>query len=500
MRKIASLLVAAGLVLGSAMGASAIEFEAGGSFEMGYYWADHSQFNDLPQDKFGAATRIQLRLDAIANENLRGTYQARIGTTSWGVNGTGTGPNSGYGIGTQGVNVRTLEAYLSFRWPGTNLKLRMGLFPMRAPQAVKGQYTGSMIMDERAAGLEAVYEFNKNVSVVAHWSRLANQGDGAIADSSKRNSKVDVIMLAVPVTTDIINVTPWGMYGQVGKNSGYYTGSPNNPYHASSAQYLPTGADTQGHQVIGDDGRLWWGGLALEVTALDNWILKGDVIYGSYRADYTNSLYKHGANVYNDMGFGSTNDPKREGWLFDIQIGYKLDYFTPTLMAFYSTGDDYSDWKNNESGRIPVLSNLGGWTSLGGMNSIAATSDGIDRKLMNSQGYTGMWGVMLALEDIKFIDKLTSCFRVMYMQGTNDNDIIKASNRRGNKVSPWYLGTSDSAWEFNFNHEYKLYENLGFWVELGYIILDRDSDNEPTNAKWQSKNASSIFTGFYYKF
>lgn len=497
MKKIASLLVAAGLVLGSAMGASAIDFKAGGSFEMGYYWADHSQMNNMDQDKFGAATRIQLRMDAIANENLRGTYQMRIGTTSWGVNNNnGTGPNSGYGIGTQGVNVRTLEAYLSFRWPDTNLKFRMGLFPMRAPQAVKGQYTGSMIMDERAAGLEAVYEFNENVSVVAHWSRLANLGDGVIESADRRHSKLDVVMLAVPVKTSIINVTPWGMYGQAGQNATYYTGRADNPYHASSALYSPTGVDTQTH-VVGKDGKLWWGGLALEVTALENWILKADVIYGSYRADFTSGSTDPNQRAQNSLA-GSTNDPKREGWLFDAQVGYKLEYFTPTLTAFYSTGDDYSDWKRNESGRIPVLSNLGGWTSLGGMNSIAATSDGIDRKLMCSQGYTGMWGVMAALEDIKFIDKLTSTFRVMYMQGTNDDDILK--HNRGGKTSPWYLGESDSAWEFNFNHEYKLYENLGFWVELGYIILDRDSANEPTTARYQSKNASSIFTGFYYKF
>lgn len=498
MKKIASLLVAAGLVLGSAISASAIDFGAAGSFEMGYYWADHTHFTDEQQDKFGAATRIQLQLNAIANENLRGTYIMRVGTISWGVNnGNGTGPTSGYGIGTQGVNVRTLEGYLAFRWPETNLKFRMGLFPMRLPQAVKGRYTGSMIMDERTAGLEAVYEFNSNVSVVAHWSRLANLGDG-IVNQANRESKLDVIMLAVPVKTDIINVTPWGMFGMAGKNATYSTGSPRNPYHASSALYSPTGVNTMDH-VVGKDGKLWWAGLAMDVTALDNWILKADVIYGSYRADYTNGDIQPGgrANAFTSMT-GRTDDPKREGWLFDAQIGYKFDYFTPTLTAFYSSGDDYDDWKRNKSGRIPVLSNLGGWTSLGGMNSIAATSDGIDRKLLNAQGYTGMWGVMFALEDIKFIEKLTSCFRVLYLRGTNDNDILR--NNRDQAISPWYLGTSDSAWEFNFNHEYKLYENLGFWVELGYIILDRKHSNEPTRHEWQSKNATSIFTGFYYKF
>lgn len=500
MKKIASLLVTVGLVLGSVAGASAIEFKAGGSFEMGYYWADHSRFNDLPQDKFGAATRIHLRFDAIANENLRGVYQARIGTTSWGVNnGNGTGPQSGYGIGTQGVNVRTLDAYLNFRWPGTNLKLRMGLFPTGNPQAVRGKYSGGLVLEERVAGLEAAYEFNKNVSVVATWSRLANQGDGVIGSSGARHSKMDIIMLAVPVTTDVINVTPWGMYGMAGENAEYHVGSADNYniYLDNSSMYLPTEPDTR-NAVNGKDGKLWWAGLAVDVTALENWILKADAIYGRYKADYTNRA-SNTSYISRSM-IGKTGDPKREGWMFDLQVGYKLEHFTPTMIAFYSTGDDYSDWKNNESGRLPILTNLHGWTSLGSFNNIAANSDGIDRKLMNAQGYTGMWGIMLGLEDIKFIDKLTSAFRVLYMRGTNDDDILKAYRKTGKNVSPWYLGTSDSAWEFNFDHEYKLYENLGFWVQLGYIILDRDHDNEPLNSKYQSKNAASVFTGFYYKF
>lgn len=498
MKKIASFLVAMGMTLGLAAEALAVDFKAGGSFEMGYYYANHSAFTNQPQDRFGAATRIQLRLDAIANENLRGVYQMRVGTTPWGRNGgDGIGPSSGFGIGTQGVNVRTLEAYLSFRWPGTNLKFRMGLMPMSAPQAVKGKYTDSIVMMERAAGLEATYELNKNVSVIAHWMRLDNDGDGVLSntETSRRHSKMDLILLAVPVKTEAIDVTPWGMYGMVGRNAKFNVG--NSPYYLNSENFLPNLPDTA-QAAHGKDGRIWWGGLAMDIKALNDWILKGDVIYGHYSADYDAAGMgdAHAGSLYDRTG-----DPKRAGWMFDLQVGYKMDYFTPTLMAFYSTGDDAGDLKNNESGRLPVISNLGGWTSLGGTNSIAATSDGIDRKLMCAQGYTGMWGVMLALEDIRFIDRLTSAFRVLYLRGTNDNEILEDWARRGHAADPWYLGRDDSAWEFNFNHEYKLYENMGLWVELGYIIMDRDTAHEPAGSHaLSSKNAYSLFTGFYYRF
>ena len=490
MKRILSLLAAAGFVFGSVAGASAIDFKAGGTFEMGYMWQNHPEFTNDSMDRFGAATRVNLKFEAIANENLRGVYQARIGTLNWGVNkGNGTGKDSGAGIGTQGVNVKTLDAYLNFRWPGTDLNVRMGLFKMNTPQAVKGKYSDPTVLGERVAGVEATYTFNKNVAVTAAWARTANNGDGVV-DNDNRHSKMDVMMLAVPVKTDIINVTPWGMYGMVGENA-----NPSGKYNTTFRPVSPDGDNW----AYGKDGKIWWGGLALDVKALDNWIIKADAIYGRYKADKVNrnKLADGGfsANsLYND---GTTSgDPKREGWWFDAQIGYKMDFMTPMLSAWYSTGDDYSDLKNNESGRMPVLSYSSGLTSLGGRNNIAGTQYGA-RDTMNAQGYTGTWAIMAHIEDIKFIDKLTSAFRVAYIRGTNDDDIVKNWAKSGKNPSPWYLAKNDSAWEFNLDNEYKLYKELGFWVELGYIVLDRNKSNRTSSYE---NNDVRIFTGFYYSF
>ena len=489
MKRIVSLLAAAGFVFGSVAGASAIDFKAGGSFEMGYMWHNHPSFTNDPIDRFGAATRINLKFEAIANENLRGVYQARIGTVNWGVQDGGVGGKSGAGIGTQGVNVKTLDAYLNFRWPGTDLNVRMGLFKMNNPQAVKGKYADPTVLGERAAGLEATYTFNKNVSVTATWARTANNGDGVISDPEDRHSKMDLIMLAVPVKTDILNVTPWGMYGMVGENA--LPGGKNSSKY--NLGFRPVSPDGDSY-ANGKDGKIWWGGLALDVKALENWIIKADAIYGHYSADAI------GSSVGLVDSTGATisrgGDPKREGWWFDAQVGYKMDFMTPMLTFWYSTGDDYSDLKNNESGRMPVLSYTSGLTSLGGRNNIAATQDG-SRDLMNSQGYTGTWAIMAHIEDIKFIDKLTSAFRVAYIRGTNDKDITKNWARSGKSISPWYLAENDSAWEFNLDNEYKLYENLGLWVELGYIILDRNKSNRTSD---YVNNDVRIFTGFYYSF
>lgn len=473
MKRILSLLAAAGIVFGVAAGASAIDFKAGGTFEMGYMWQTHPTFTDQAVDRFGAATRVNLKFEAIANENLRGVYQARIGTTEWGVQGTGSGAKTGFGIGGQGVNVKTLDAYLSFRWPDTDLKVRMGLFKMTTPQAVKGKYSDPTVLGERVAGVDLNYAFNKNVSATLAWMRTANNGDGVIDKSANRHSKMDLIMLAVPVKTDVVNVTPWGMYGMIGENA-----KPGGATNKHNYTFRPVGPDGTSY-ANGKDGKIWWGGLALDVKAVDNWIIKADAIYGRYKADKLNT----------------SHDPKREGWWFDAQIGYKMDFMTPMLTAWYSTGDDDSDLAKGESGRMPVISASSGLTSLGGRNNIAGTQTGA-RDTMNAQGYTGTWAVMAHIEDIKFIDKLTSAFRVAYIRGTNDKDIVKNQARKG-KVAPWYLAKNDSAWEFNLDNEYKLYKELGFWVELGYIIFDRNKSNRPASYE---NNDVRIFTGFYYSF
>lgn len=480
----------------SAMGSFAVDFKFSGTMEHGFYWSDHTIFNDLPQDKFGAASRTHLRFDVIADENLRGVYQVRIGTTSWGVNkGNGIGKQAGYGVGTQGVNIRTLDAYLSFRWPGASLNVRMGLMPVGAPAAVTGEFSKSFIFHERVAGIQVSHSLTRNISFTATWARLANLGDG-ILEKSERSSKFDLMMLAVPITAGSLKVTPWGMYGLIGRNA-HIAATPNK----LDTLFRPNAPDTDNGPVLnGKNGKIWWTGAAFDITACTRLFFKSDIIYGRYAADSMGQSLE----IPDREGRAGHNvgAPKREGWWVDAQLGYKMDHMTPTLSVWYATGDKYNDIRRNKSGRIPILSNLSGLTSLGGFNSRAASTDGVDRKLMNRQGYTGTWGLVAGLERIRFLDKLTSYLRILYMRGTNSNEILRNWSQAGRTASPWYLGSKDSSWEFNFNHEYKLYEDMGLWVDLGYIILHRNKANKPlgSNAENHLKNAASIFTGFYYKF
>ena len=135
----------------------------------------------------------------------------------------------------------------------------------------------------------------------------------------------------------------------------------------------------------------------------------------------------------------------------------------------------------------------GSGTSVVGVVSIGTTWGVIDS--------SGTWAVGVGLEDIRFLERLTSQLRVMYFEGTNDiNDVptawFDAGVRRGDSFR--YLGLLDKDdWgiEVNLDNVINIYENLDMFVELGYIRLDLDQ--APYNF---DKNAYKGYVGFTYSF
>ena len=84
MKKLMTLALAAGMLLGAATGASAIDFKAKGQWLMGFAAGDGSfvshtnkkgeSKNAVDQDDaFSAMQRVRLQLDAVASEGLSGT-------------------------------------------------------------------------------------------------------------------------------------------------------------------------------------------------------------------------------------------------------------------------------------------------------------------------------------------------------------------------------------------------------------------------------------------
>ena len=301
MKKLCTLLLAAGLVFGAATGASAIDFQAKGQWLMGFGVqdtnfihktrnADGKKSATNTDDKFGAVQRLRLQLDAVASESLSGTVGFEIGTTTWGQ------AESGGALGADATNViRLKRAYIDWMVPETDLKFRMGIQGVTLPNVAGG----SAVMDTDVAAITANYKFNDAVSLTALWARPLNDnfdGNRTIGrhDSNRAGylDNLDLFSLMVPVTLDGFSITPWAMLGMKGANSmegiakwqgrnsenGFSTrdGNPNYslyPYPGLAGRNN-IGGTSKGY------GTLFWAGLPFAITAFDPLNIEVDLNYG----------------------------------------------------------------------------------------------------------------------------------------------------------------------------------------------------------------------------
>ncbi|MBQ4132432.1 MAG: outer membrane homotrimeric porin [Desulfovibrionaceae bacterium] len=487
MKKLLSLVVAGGLLAASASMATAADIKVKGQLNFGFGLYDGSSFVKHDGDEnFDANQRLRTQVDIIASESLKGVARFEIGETEWGGGSGATwgGPAAGRGMGgamgADGVAVEVKWLYLDWLVPETDLQVRMGIQPFATPRAVgrADMLDGAAIIDDDVAGLLLSYNFNENVGANLGWFR---PWDGSVSGDGSNvrpieNDEIDMFFLSLPIEVkDTFSFTPWGMYALIGDNPGA------DMWQSANSSYggTPTGWLT-GNGTFGNDGKAWWAGFAFDLSYFDPFVAAIDFNYGSYTAD--NSIGKNGLGT----------DPDRDGWTVVAKFGYKLDYFTPILFGWYGSGADIDDVDNPTlDGLLPVLSPFWGLTSYGW----AGVNVG-DREAIIGATPAGTWAIGAGLEDIRFIDNLTSHFRVAYFRGTSDAEEFNKANP--DNVAFFEYGVLDkSDWgvEVNLNNVINVYENLDMFVDLAYIHLDvaEAGDNFEENA-WKG------FVGFQYNF
>lgn len=518
MKRIVTLLLAAGLVIGGAASAKAVDFNAKGQWIFGFGGVDttyvtkknHKNVNN--GDQFAALQRLRLQLDAVASEALSGTVFFELGDTTWGKE------SDGGALGTDGKIVEVKRAYLDWVVPDTALSVRMGLQGVTLPNVAGG----SSILDDDVAGITVSYKFNDAVSLTALWVRPFNDNfAGSDLDHEKGNfipanylDNADFFALMLPVTGDGWKVTPWAMLGFVGVNTS--TGGAT-----SEANYV-TGMNTinvSWNYANGDENRYFhrnseaystafFAGLPIAFTGLDPWNFELDLNYG-----YIGSNGRYDVkNFQNSYWWGDdwrrvTNT--RQGWLAKALVEYKMDWGTPGIFGWYGSGDDGN--VKNGSERMPSISPCGYFTSFMGdgpergwsIHNGSWGNAGYDQMLT----YSGTWGVGLSLKDMSFLEDLKHTFRVAYWGGTNDPSMVKylgstAATEIGTKTrgsEGFYLTTDDHLIEFNLDSTYKIYENLEATLELGYIVngIDKGTWNryyrESSFQKGDAWKAAAIF-------
>ncbi len=507
MKKILTLMLAAGMLLGAASGAKAIDFKASGEWLVGFGLGDGSLIKDVDNkkyhhdDTFNAGQRVRLQLDAVASESLSGTVFFEIGDQMWG------NAESGGALGADGKEVKVKNAYIDWMVPNTDLKLRMGLQAVALPNVAGG----SAIMDGDAAAVVASYQFNDNVGLTALWMRPLNDNYAGRVYGDREDyqknylDNMDLFALMLPLKFDGVELTPWAMYGMQGKNTRFNEGgveTADGALDVTLPGYLP--GMNFGPGGLGKTskayGSMFWAGLPVAITAFDPLNIEFDINYGYVEAMGRYDVLKRGT----DWVRGNS---KREGWLVKALVEYKMDWGTPGIFGWYASGDDGN--VKNGSERLPSIAGAGNFTSFMGDGNLAWGTG--YNFYDNNLTYAGTWGVGLQIADVSFVEDLKHTFRVAYWGGTNSPSMVKymgsgvAWNDTTATQDGPYLTTNDGLLEFNLVNSWQIYENLEANLELGYIVnmMDKDTwDKSYITEKrnWSKQDAWKAQLIFAYTF
>ena len=502
MKKLLSLVVAGGLLAASASMASAADIKVKGKFDFGFGLYDGTSFTKHSgEEKFDALQRFRTQIDFIASESLKGVAAFEIGNTHWGNGGgatwggLGVGHGTGGAMGADGVSVEVRHLYIDWLVPQTDLQVRMGVQPFAMPRAVMRSdgEDGGYILDDDLAGILLSYNVNENFGVNLGWFRPWDSDIGSGPDHANgtrfgSHDEIDLFALTLPIEMkDMFSFTPYFMYAAIGDN---FEGMYGPEYDAATDSWSGLNIGGSGNPAtwltgnggFGDDGQAWWAGFAFDLSYLDPFVAAVDFTYGSYTAD----------DVASSLANGPAS-PDRDGWVVIAKFGYKLDYFTPILFGWYGSGADL-DGGDGYDGLMPYLSPDWGLTSFGWSNAHP-----MGREYLVGATPAGTWAIGLGLEDIRFIDNLTSHLRVAYFRGTNDvNNYNSAAELAGTTDAfreYGMLDTSDWGMEVNLDNVINIYENLDMFVELGYVHVSLD--HEPADFE---DNAWKGYVGFSYSF
>jgi hypothetical protein len=448
MKRIALAILAIAFVIGSVAPSFAVEMQARGSWRAAASWYDFEgeDSNVGNNETFRARQRARIWFDFIANENLKAVLGLEIGDITWGAGGI-LGRSSGGGLATDGVNIETKHAYIDFTVPNTEINIKAGLQGIYIPGNL-----GSPIMDDDAAAVMVSAPINDMVSVAAGWIRAIDLNDSTQSDNlpgaAQSKDEVDILALLVPVNADGFSVTPYFLYTLIGKNT---------------IDQITT-IDTVGAKGApwSDDATMWHAGFSGQLDMFDPIVILMDAAYGSLAAE--------------DNG----DDIDIKGWFFDLAVDYKMDFMTPELFFYYTSGAD------DDSDEISVFPSISA-----DLNFSTFVMDGSplgECELVNSDpADLPMWAVGLKLKDINFIEDLSHTFTIYYAKGTSDKD-------------GWYgkkFAEDDSLIEVNFDTKYQIYDELAAYLELGYFKFDWDKSADHKN-DWENGYKAAL--GIKYDF
>ncbi|MCL1940161.1 MAG: outer membrane homotrimeric porin [Desulfovibrionaceae bacterium] len=433
-------------------------------------------------DNFEARHRVRTQINFIASEYLQGVLHFEIGTLDWGRSVAGnTGSAAGGALDADGINIKTKHAYLDWIIPNTQVSVRMGIQGMALPST----RLGNQIIAADVAGITVSSPITDWLSLTGFWARPFDRDRYR---GTNVRDEADFFGVVAPMKFTGFAINPYFVWGRVGVNSGFAEYAlPRNGF---SPNFLSN------HSVKGASSTVWYLGSNFNMTLLDPLVFGMDVAYGRMQ----------------QAEYGSGGQGKRvgsEGWYIAATLDYKFAWGTPGIFGWYGSGDDAKDFRDHGMlGRLPaVMLDGGGFkpTSFGSAGFFGVSNGIGDGGQSNAVigTATGSWGIGIQAADVTFVKDLSHTLRFAYYRGTNDKDMPLNFGAPAWYNDALYLTTKDSVFEINFDHKYKIYENLTAVLELGYLHLRSDKNtwigSAPNNLK-KNDNAWKAELSFAYSF
>ena len=256
MKRIVTLILAAGLILGATSAAQAVDFKISGLMQHRVSFADRNFEKHNGDDKLRAASRVRTQIDVIASESLKGVVYFEIGHQNWGKS------SDGASLGTDGKQVKVRYSYVDWAIPQTDAKVRMGLQKYTLPNFTG---IGSPILDADGAGINITNQFTENVAASLFWLRAENDNDPDMAKHDSHDA-MDFIGMTVPLTFDGVKVTPWGMGAFIGHDSFKGENQFDRSFPMTQGMLPLAGKGVLADIVASSDedhGSAWYGGCLL---------------------------------------------------------------------------------------------------------------------------------------------------------------------------------------------------------------------------------------------
>jgi hypothetical protein len=362
MKKIITLLAAAGMVVAASAPASAVDVKMDYRQRISFQ-AGQEKFDGQNLEQF--KNRVRLGLTMAASENLKGYVQFQL------LNGEQFGQIGG----THGDNDATVrQMYIDWKVPSTAVQVRMGRQEMGLPADAFGENAVMAAGYGSRDGIVVTSPVTDWLSLTALWHRVNYDGtlESTAANDLDQNSSDDIYAAVANMKFNGVSASVYAAYATI---DGYAQMKDEKE------------VSTAGSTLPNFEGKAYWVGFTSTFSFFDPFTLKLSAAYGTFEAQ------------------DSANDT--DGWNVQAKASYKTAFGTPVLGGWYISGMD-----EDGEGYMP---NAGYWAGTNHLYDGYACL--VNPSMANNDGN---WAVQAGIEGMSFLSGLTHDFHVTYMKGTND--------------------------------------------------------------------------------